>query len=208
MIDHLVYATSDLAASVAELTHRFGVALTPGGQHVGLGTRNYLANLGGGRYLEVIGPDPEQPNHEGRRPFGVDTVSESRLLTWAARVEDLDSAVQATEQAGYDAGPIMAMSRDRGDGGRLRWRLAVPPDGQDLGGLVPFLIDWGDSPHPAETAAAGLRLVSLTGLHPRVDDVRLRLAALGLGEVIALDEAAEPGLQAVLDTPAGEVVLS
>lgn len=208
MIDHLVYATPDLAASVAELTRRFGVALTPGGQHVGLGTRNYLANLGGGAYLEVIGPDPEQPDHEGGRPFGVDTVAEPRLLTWAARVNDLSTAVHATEQAGHDAGPIMAMSRDLADGGRLRWRLAVPPDGQDLGGLVPFLIDWGDSPHPAETAAAGLRLLSFTGLHPRVDDVRLRLTALGLGELIALREAAKPRLRAVLATPVGEVELS
>ena len=46
MIDHLVYASVNLADTVAELDSRFGVSLTPGGQHLGLGTRNYLADLG------------------------------------------------------------------------------------------------------------------------------------------------------------------
>jgi len=46
VIDHLVYATVHLARTVDELNSRFGIKLTPGGQHVGLGTRNFLADLG------------------------------------------------------------------------------------------------------------------------------------------------------------------
>lgn len=59
---------------------------------------------------------------------------------------------------------------------RLSWRLAVPPDLREFGGLVPFLIDWGDSPHPAATVTRGLRLVSFTGFHPDVAKVEQRLA--------------------------------
>lgn len=208
MLDHLVYATPDLAASVDELNRRCGVLLSPGGQHVGLGTRNYLADLGDGAFLEVIGPDPGQPDPEHDRPFGVDHLLQPRLLTWAARVEDLDDAVRAAQQQGCDPGPITTMSRDREDGMRLSWRLAVPPDLREFGGLVPFLIDWGGSPGPAATSARGLRLVSFTGFHPDVAKVEQRLAMLGLSADITVEEAPEPALRAVLQTPAGEVELS
>lgn len=206
MIDHLVYAAPDLAAAVADLNRRFGVSLAAGGQHLGLGTRNYLAGLGNGAYLEVIGPDPDQPDPDGDRPFAVDHLSEPRLLTWAARVDDLDQAVRAARRRGVDPGPITTMSRRREDGTALHWRLAVPPDAPDFGGLLPFLIDWGSSPNPADAATRGIDLVSLTGVHPDVGKVEQRLALLGLDD-IALREAPQPALRAVLRTPAGEVEL-
>lgn len=190
MIDHLVYGTCDLAATVDDLGRRLGASLTPGGQHVGLGTRNYLASLGNGAYLEVIGPDPDQPTPEQPRPFGVDELTSPRLLTWAARASEL-------------AGPVLAMSRRREDGVLLEWRLAFPDENE--GGLVPFLIDWGESPHPSEDAAGGLELVSFTGTHPAPDRVVAKLAALGQELPVT---TGPPGLRAVLHGPAGEVVLT
>jgi len=41
-IDHLVYAAPDLDAACAEIERRLGVAPSPGGQHIGRGTRNAL----------------------------------------------------------------------------------------------------------------------------------------------------------------------
>ena len=208
MIDHLVYAAPDLTAAVDQLNRRCGIALSPGGQHIGQGTRNYLSDLGNGVFLEVIGPDPEQPDPEHPRPFGVDYLAQPRLLTWAAQVDDLDQALRSARQQGYNHGKVVTMSREREDGGRLSWRLAVAPDAREFGGLVPFLIERGDQADQAETVPPGLRLVSLTGFHPDVPKVKQRLAMLGLGDDIILREAPEPALQAVLDTPRGEMKLS
>jgi hypothetical protein len=204
VIDHLVYGTSDLAATVDDLNRRFGVTLTPGGQHVGLGTRNFLAGLGSGAYLEVIGPDPDRPAPERPRPFGVDDLTSPRLLTWAARVPDLSSVVDGARDAGYDPGPVLPMSRRRQDGVLLEWRLTFSEeDNED--GLVPFLIDWGSSPHPSADAVDGLELVSLTGTHPAPDRVAAKLSALGQELPVT---SGPPALRAVLRTPAGEVELT
>jgi hypothetical protein len=67
-LDHLVLATPDLAATVADFTERTGIAPVAGGAHVGLGTRNYLVSLGGSRYLEIIGPTRSSPSRQVRAP--------------------------------------------------------------------------------------------------------------------------------------------
>ncbi len=97
------------------------------------------------------------------------------------------------------------MSRRRQDGVLLEWQLTGPvPETES--GLVPFLIDWGSSPHPSEDSVSGVELMSLTGVHPSPDRVAAKLAALG--EKLDLTEGPTPGLRAVLRGPAGEVELT
>ncbi|MFF0731781.1 VOC family protein [Streptomyces chartreusis] len=201
LLDHLVLATPDLAATVADFTRRTGVAPAPGGVHVGLGTRNYLVSLGGTRYLEIIGPDPEQSAPGEPRPFDVDGLTVPRTVTWAISPPDLDAAIAAARAQGYDPGPAQSMSRRKPDGTLLQWRLT---DGEDAhpSGVVPFLIDWSATVHPTASGLPTTPLLSLTASAPEPDEIRPLLAALGTD----LDLTTGPvGISFTVDTPLGAV---
>ncbi|MBG0851644.1 VOC family protein [Streptomyces spinoverrucosus] len=200
-LDHLVLATPDLVATVAEFTRRTGVEPVAGGAHVGLGTRNYLVGLGGSGYLEIIGPDPEQSTPDGPWAFGIDELPAPRTLTWAISPPDLDAAVASARARGYDPGPPQAMSRRSPDGTLLRWRLT---DGAAAhpSGLVPFLIDWGSTRHPAASGLPVTPLLSLSATAPDPAEIRPLLAALDTE--LPLSEG-PVGLSFTVDTPRGPV---
>ncbi len=65
-----------------------------GGSHEGMGTVNFLIGLGAGAYLEIIGPDPDQPQPVGGRWFGIDRLT-PLIVTWAIRTADIDGSVAA-----------------------------------------------------------------------------------------------------------------
>ena len=174
-LDHLVLGTPDLAATAVWLEERTGVKPSPGGPHVGRGTRNMLCSLGATSYLEIIGPDPDQPTPTEDRPFGVDELTEPTMVGWAIAVPDMDVELATSRARGYDPGPATAMQRQRPDGVMLSWMLTTPPSV-----TVPFLIDWGSSLHPATTAAPGLELVELQASHPAPGPLAETLEALGV----------------------------
>ena len=201
LLDHLVLATPDLSATVADFARRTGVTPAPGGVHSGLGTRNYLVSLGGASYLEIIGPDPEQSTPGQPRPFEVDGLTAARTVTWAISPLDLDAAIEAARAQGYDPGAAQTMSRRRPDGTLLRWRLT---DGDDAhpSGLVPFLIDWSATVHPTASDLPVTPLLSLSASAPDPEEIRPLLSALGTD----LDLTRGPvGISFTVDTPRGPV---
>lgn len=202
-LDHLVYAVPDLAAAVDEFEARTGIRAAPGGSHAGRGTANHLVGLGAA-YLEIIGPDPDQPDHAGPRPFGVHGGMKPRLTTWAVRTAQLDATVADARRGGYDPGDVVAMSRTTATGELLEWRLTAS-DPLHFDGLVPFLIDWGTTPHPASRALPQTTLTTFTATHPDPDEVQRALALLGTE--LPVRAAGTAALHAVLDTPHGAVVL-
>lgn len=208
IVDHLVYATDDLARTVASLTERLGVVPTPGGQHLGRGTRNELVALGGATYLEIIGPDREQRHHTGPMPFGIDQLEGERLVTWCARpTVPLDHVVRVIAAADGEPGEIADMWRARPDGELLRWRLTLTRLDHHLGPM-PFMIDWLDSEHPTTTLRQPITLRSLH-LHSYDHRHLARLIAIMGGDEDARLELSEgePAIEALLDTPNGEVAL-
>ncbi|GGU99900.1 hypothetical protein GCM10010182_16250 [Actinomadura cremea] len=190
-LDHLVYAAPDLAAAVERIAERTGVRPVEGGPHVGLGTRNFLLGLGGRSYLEIVGPDPDQPDVAGTRQFGVDGLAAPALVGWAVATDGIDAAVARARTAGIDLDDAFGMSRRRPDGTLLSWRLTPPTPG-----VRPFLIDWGDADHPAD-ALPVVPLRSFVITHPDPGALRAELAALGVAPEVRTGE--REGLTARLD---------
>lgn len=203
-VDHLVYATSDLNRGVEEIEKLLGVRATPGGRHPGRGTRNALITLGPATYLEIIAPDPEQPAPDAPRSFGIDGLKESRLVAWAVKGVDLKRLRDDAVRKGVGLGEVISGSRRRTDGVLLSWSYTDPRTVL-ADGLVPFFIDWGQSPHPAQTAAPGASLIALRAEHPNAQSVQRLLLALGLD--LPVQSGPRPALVATIDSPRGRVEL-
>ena len=201
-VDHLVYATPDLAVGVEKIQRLLGVQATPGGQHPGAGTRNALIALGEASYLEIIGPDPEQGKPQGPRRFGIDGLTTPKLATWAAKGTDLEQLTSEASRKGIQLGVVNPGSRRNPQGVLLAWRLTLT---NLADGIVPFFIDWGETPHPARTAARGASLLELRAEHPDPERVRKLMNQLGLDLVV--NKGQEPALIATIASPRGRVEL-
>ncbi len=197
-IDHLILAVPHLEDGVSEVEARFGVRAAGGGQHLGQGTHNKLVALGPRTYLEIIAPDPAQPEPSAPRPYGVDGVTRSGLVGWAIACDDIDRALDAARAAGFDPGDVIDGHRLTSDGTMLRWRVT---SNARTAGVVPFLIDWGDTAHPASSSVSGLRLESLQIEHPDPQSIVQLLQALGTS--VDVIEAGRPAVVARVIGPKG-----
>lgn len=205
MIDHLVFTTRDVDATVADLADRLGVLAAAGGRHLGFGTRNALLSLGSKTYLEIIGPDEGQHPPSGGYWYGIENIRKPRLVTWTARVEHIERVAAHAHSAGYKPGDVHKVFRERPDQVQLSWRLTLPTGAGD--GLVPNLIEWDEgTPHPADTSPSGLELVQLRGYHPAPESIVPMLKALGVE--LEIRQGGAPKLVAILDSPNGPIELS
>lgn len=203
-VDHLVYAAPDLEAAVDALEAKLGVRAAAGGRHPNEGTHNFLMALGPAVYLEIVGPDGQAASPSRPRWFGIDALAEPRLVAWAAREENLERVAALAATAGLRLGAVGSGSRQTADGHLLSWRFTDPRMVVE-GGVVPFLIDWGQTPHPALSAPRGAILEGLRAEHPEAERVQETLAILGL--TLPVRRGPGPALIALLETPKGAVEL-
>ena len=141
-IDHLVIACADPDEAAAELESTLGIVASGGGRHEGHGSRNRIAWLADGSYLELIGID--DASLAAQSPVGAAAlrVLEDHgggLATFALRTDDLEATAAGLRAGASTVGPVMPGSRARDDGEVVQWVTAVPEP--PLSATVPFLIE-------------------------------------------------------------------
>jgi hypothetical protein len=197
-LDHLAIATASIEDR--RLDELLGVALSPGGKHVQMGTHNRLLRLGPTSYLELIAIDPQGADPAHPRWFELDEPAMKARLAAGPRLVHWLAHVDTTELPAlpFDVGPWEHFQR-----GDLSWQLTVRPDGTlPADGVVPSLIFWPGPAHPAARLPdAGVTLERLELEHPRATDVHRQLDLLGLD--VRCTQADLPRIVAHLATPAG-----
>lgn len=187
-----------------EVEALLGVRPVPGGHHPPYGTHNALLSLGPGVYLEIITRDPALPAPGRGALVEISPGGDSRLITWALRVEDIRESAAAADDADMRLGRIESGSRTRTDGSEIAWQ-STDPYAMPMSGAIPLLISWGNTAHPSAAVPVGGRLVELVIEHPEADRVRRALSSLG-AEVPVVDSDAF-GLCAKIETRNGVVAL-
>ena len=202
-VDHLVWYCADLAEGERYFAERMDCASAYGGVHPGEGTGNRLLSLSGTAYVEILGRDPAQP--ETSLAPEVRALKGHGLYHWAIGGVDLAGLRQKAIAGGLAGSDLVTGGRKLPDGSWLGWTCFGLRDHR-FGALVPFFIDWGDSPHPAGSAPRGGSLGPVEVSSPAAKELREIYRILGLGFTVR--EAQQPGLSVALQSASGSHVLS
>jgi hypothetical protein len=202
LLDHMILGCNDLDRGIAFVEDRTGVRAAFGGVHPGRGTRNALLSLGGRRYLEIMAPDPDQPDAKDALALHLRKLSEPRIVGWAVHPGDLRVFAKKLRDAGVVFEGPTPGSRKRPDGRVLNWKTVHLAD--DCHGLLPFFIEWSaDSLHPSVDATVGCRLIRFEVVTPEPDKLA-RMAAL-LSVDVPIIRGEKPQLRARIVGPKGEL---
>ena len=203
-VDHLVFACQDLKEGIIQMENQLGVTAVMGGKHPAFGTANALLSLGDHCYLEIIGPDPTVKSEKLPTIFGISTLKTPRLMAFAIKENALEKRVTAIQKMGTTFGQVFDMSRERPDGVTLHWRLTNPLI--TIGnGILPFLIDWGTTPHPAKYTPKGCHLEHLHIQHPNMTSLQSIFSTLEFMPTLSIGK--KPAIIATIATPKGIVIL-
>lgn len=203
VLDHLVIGGTDLGLLVAWWKQQTGTDAARGGAHPGFGTRNALIGVDDSTYVELISHDPDQPEPEEPRLFGIDALEPNsvQLSTMVLAVPNIAEATAVFRDAGLNPGKVFAAERTRSDGVTLKWQLAIPPD-QKMKGAQPSLIQWGDhTPHPGTALTPIVQVDEVSVGLP--DPTKLVTALAAIGSDLVVNETPTPMVTAHFIVPDG-----
>ena len=205
LLDHILLGCRDLDRGVAFVEEHTGVRAAFGGVHPGRGTQNALLSLGERRYLEIITPDPAQPDAKDPLVAYLRKLSEPRLVNWAEHPGDLAAFAKKLREAGVAFEGPTPGSRKRPDGRVLKWQTLTLKDNASW--TLPFFIEWSaDSPHPSEDAPKGCSLFHLQALTPDPGNLAKMTALLGLDLLITIND--KPLLVATVAGPERKFIIT
>ncbi len=202
-LDHIAMSCTELDEAAGELEAMLGVELAPRGQHTHMATHNRLLSLGPDIYFELIAIDPDATAPDCPRWFNLDNFEgATRLTNWIVATDDMTKALSELPEG---MGTPISLTRDE-----FSWEMAVPESGVlPFDGWAPAAIQWHGDAHPAPRLQdQGVRLQSLTLLHPQAEHLALAFAQHLPRDTILFVASETPKLEAVLSTPNGDITLS
>lgn len=136
LVDHVVYAVKDAAATATALRRTHGLGAVEGVFHPGQGTHNWVVPLRWPQYLEIV--EIVDAEAAFRSPIGRQIAARvarrDGLLGWAAQPTDIDAVA-----ARVGVAPSNLLIRDP-DGRTTTARIVY-------GGIqLPFFVDYGADP--------------------------------------------------------------
>src|SRR5579859_3398240 len=158
--DHTVIAVRDLDTAMSSY-QKLGFAVSQGGQHPGMGTRNALIRFGLD-YIELLTVD--DPNQAiaarlaGRALVDFLQQRNGGPLGYALASDGLEQEAERLSHTNLTIGEPFPMQRMRPDGHLLAWRLLIPNQ-VAWRRPWPFLIQW-DTPDEQRLAW------EMSGAHP------------------------------------------
>lgn len=203
-IDHLILLVQNLEQGCSYVEKLTGVRPLGGGRHPDYGTHNMLIGLGPDRYLEVMAPDPASKMSVSKTLFSSNVRDTPHLVRWVARTSNILTVSARAAEHNIQFGEMQSGQRSQPDGTMLTWTLTDPYH-MPMGGVIPFLIDWGDTSHPAKSLRSGCRLQSLRLEHPDAASVEKVVDFLQLD--VGVRQAESVRIIATLDTPRGPIVI-
>lgn len=198
-IDHVVYGVQDLEAAASRMKADFGLGSILGGRHPGWGTGNWIVPLGP-NYIELLAAvdKAEAERSELGRSLLAAVAEGDRFLGWCVSTDDVETVAARLDL------PVVAGTRERPDGSKLRWRSAGL-DRAMAEPSLPFFITWDvpDELHPGRTEAdhiappQGIAWLEIGGdavrLNEWLDGFELPVRVVGGPPgVLAVGIAAEP----------------
>ena len=173
-----------------------------GGSHPGYGSRNALASLGAGSYLEILALDPAQSDLKTARTEKLRSLTGPTILTYALQTTAIDAKLAQMNAIPGFSGKLDHRSRKTAEGATLQFTTLVIDS--PFGPQLPFFIDWQNTPHPSTTQPAGCELLEFATLHP--DAAALRDVYRRLDITVPVEAAAKSGFFAKIRSPKGDVV--
>ncbi len=189
-IDHVAIAASRLEP-LQKAFAEVGLKTDYGGPHSNGITHMSLLGLDDGSYIELISSlEPGQIS-----PWWHEHISDDGgPCAWAIEVDDVAAEVQRVAALGIPVHGPTYYHRDRPDGTRIEWDLAIIGD-QGMGALLPFILKDRTPRHYRVSASTSVAGSELTGV---------ALVVLGVNDI----DAAADLFRRLYDLPAPQFIES
>lgn len=203
-LDHIIFAAPELEQGMDVIESILDTRPVIGGRHPNFGTHNALLSIGDNIYLEVIAPDPdlEIPPHG---LFLEEAFQKPpHLATWVIRSYNIEETLSGIDNTIVQMGALQSGSRMTPDGQKVEWKLSDPYV-LPMGGAIPFIIDWGSTPHPSSSLPNAGHLIGLSLDHP--DPSTVDRVLRHLGTAIDIKQSSDFRLTAFLEKDGNTITM-